>query len=115
MRSLHPDHPDAVRYTLRVKPLENSHVRLSIDVTTRGLQIDEVDKESLTDLLRDNTHRFEDAGFEVDQTRNTFRIVSAHWDVDSSADVRKDAFIDEVSDRYADMVRIGHEIMLDAD
>jgi hypothetical protein len=113
MRSLHPDHPDAVRYTLRLKPLEKNHVRLSIDVTTRGLQVDEVDKDSLTDLLRANTSRFEDAGFEVDQTRNTFRIVSAHWDVDSVAEVREEAFLDEIADRYADLVKIGHEIMLD--
>ena len=84
-------------------------------MTTGGLQVDEVDKDSLTDLLRANTSRFEDSGFEVDQTRNTFRIVSAHWDGDSSADVRKDAFLDEIADRYADLVKIGHEIMLDAD
>jgi 3-deoxy-D-arabino-heptulosonate 7-phosphate (DAHP) synthase len=84
-------------------------------VTTRGLQVDEVDKDSLTDLLRANTSRFEDSGFEVDQTRNTFRIVSAHWDVDSVAEVREEAFLDEIADRYADLVKIGHEIMLDAD
>ncbi|NHN46174.1 DUF91 domain-containing protein [Halostella sp. JP-L12] len=113
MRSLHPDHPDTVRYVLRVKPLECNHVRISIDVTTRGLDIDTVDKESLTDRLRSASDRFERAGFEVNHSRNTFRIVSKRWDIDSVADVRNDAFLEEVADRYAELVRIGHEVMLD--
>lgn len=115
MRSLHPDHPDAVRYALRVKPLEKGHVRLSIDVTARGLEIGKVDKESLADQIRSATDRFERAGFEVDQDRNTFRIVTAHWDVDSVTDVRDDAFLDELASHYAELVTIGHEIMLDAE
>ncbi|RQG93881.1 endonuclease NucS [Natrarchaeobius chitinivorans] len=115
MRSLHPDHPDAVRYGLRVKPLEKGHVRLAIDVTSRGLEIDKVDKESLAGQLRSATNRFERAGFEVDQDRNTFRIVTAHWDVDSVTDVRDNAFLDELADRYAELVSIGHEIMLNAE
>lgn len=115
MRSNHPDHPDAVRYALRVKPLEKGHVRLSIDVTARGLEIDEVDKESLTSQLRNGADRFERAGFEVDRNRNTYRIVTAHWDVDSVAEVRDDAFRDELADRYAELVSIGHEIMLNVE
>lgn len=115
LRSLHPDHPDAVRYALRVKPLEKGHVRLSIDVTARGLEIDEVDKESLTNQLRTAADRFERAGFEVDHDRNTYRIVTAQWDVDSVADVRDGAFLDELAGRYAELVNIGHEIMLNTE
>lgn len=115
MRSLNPNHPDAVRYTLRVKPLEQGHVRLSIDVTARGLEIEEVNKESLTGHLRNATDRFERAGFQVDQDRTTFRIVTAHWNVDSVADVRDGVFLDELADRYAELVTIGHEIMVGAE
>jgi hypothetical protein len=113
MHSQHPDHPDAVRYALRVKPLEEGHVRLSIDVTSRGLDLEEVDKTALTERLRDATDRFTQRGFEVDQSRNTYRIVTAHWDVDSVADVRDEAFLDEVASRYADLVAIGHETFVD--
>jgi hypothetical protein len=113
MHSHHPEHPDAVRYALRVKPLKQAHVRLSIDVTSRGLDIEEVDKTALTDRLRDATDRFTESGFNVDQSRNTYRIVTAHWDVDSVADVRDEAFLDEVAGRYADLVTLGHETFLE--
>lgn len=112
LRSLNPDHPDPVRYTLRVKPLEKEQVRLSIDVTARNIDAEEVDKAALTNRLRAGTARFENAGFEVDQENMSFRIVTEQWDVGSVADVRDDAFLDEIADRYAELVRIGHEVMV---
>lgn len=114
LRSLHPNHPEAVRYALRVKPLEKGHVRLSIDITDRGLDIDDVNKEQLADRVRTAESRFSDAGFEVFDRRNTWRIVSREWPTETAADAGDETLLDEVADAYAELVTIGHEAMTDS-
>ena len=110
LRSPRSDHPDPIRYALRLKPLSDGQVRISIDTTTRGLAVDDVDKGELTGLVRSEPSAYEDAGFEVDHSRNTFRIVSDTWYVDTVAEMKDDAFVEEVADRYAELDRIGHEV-----
>ncbi|MFP9193184.1 hypothetical protein ACLI4Q_16235 [Natrialbaceae archaeon A-CW1-1] len=115
MRSRHPGHPDPVRYTLRVRPLESESVRISIDITTRGLDVKEVNKDKLADHVRTAETRFEDAGFAVSHKRNTFRVVEKEWPVDNLSEIRNEAFLNNVAERYAELVNIGHEVMLESD
>lgn len=110
MRSLNSNHPDAVRYALRVRPLEEGHVKISIDVTDRGLASDCGNKEALTRRIHSAKNRFIDAGFDV-HDRSRWRVVTEHWDIDRVTEIRSGSFIEEVANRYADLVRVGHEVM----
>lgn len=113
--SSHPDHPDAVRYALRLKPFTEGRAMLSIDVTTRGLDIGDANKNELADRVRSAETEFECAGFDVHYGRNTFRIVTKKWDVDTVAQIRDEAFVSEFSEHLATLVQIGHEVFVEAD
>jgi hypothetical protein len=115
LRSLHPDHPDGIRYAMRVHPFEEGHIMLSIDITTRGLEIDDISHSELAEQLRADEPAFIDGGFDVSHRRDHWRVVTKSWPAETAADVRDPALIAAVADAYADLVTIGHEVLTESD
>lgn len=96
-----PDQPEGVRYSIRLHPLTDGAVRITIDV---------VGNEHALKTIRDATVRFQRAGFDVNQTRGSYRIVTDDWEVNTVEPLHDDEFLDEVADRYVELVKLGHEV-----
>lgn len=91
-------HPDAVEYSIRIWPHKQGAVLVAVDVFEDGL----------LERLRDNAAVFQREGFEVNESRGMFRVVTDRWEVDSVADVDNEQFLTEVANRYIELVETGH-------
>lgn len=94
------DHPDTVRYGLRVNPYEDQEVKVAIDSSG---------EEKHAELLREYSNEFEAQGFKVSSSRKSMRIVVDTWSIDGVEDLRDEEFVDRVSKRYIELVNLGHE------
>jgi hypothetical protein len=99
--SEHPDHPDTVEFSLRVKPRTNGHVRVAIDVDN--------DEEAKKRLL-EQAALFEEHGFEVSHTRSRHRIVMFTWEMDSFDPLNQDSVLDEIAERFVHLIELSHEV-----
>lgn len=62
------------------------------------------------EIVRDATAQFQRAGFSVNQTRGSYRIVTDEWEVSTVERLREDEFLDEIAARYVELVELGHEV-----
>jgi hypothetical protein len=114
LRSQHGDHPEAVVYRWKIAPQQTQrqvtpgNVAVRLDIET-GVD----DDDSLT-LLRENAERFEAEGFTFESGRSTFGIVHDHWEANPEQ-LDSDEFLDEVAGRYAELVELGHDVLVGAD
>jgi len=95
-------HPDGVRYALRVNPYDDQEVKVAID-SSGG------DSEAV-ESLREHSSEFEHNGFTV-SSRTSMRIVVDTWEIEGVEALRDDAFIHRVAERYAKLVKIGHQVL----
>jgi len=113
LKSQHADHPDAVIYSFKFAPQQmnrkvtpgNVAVRLDIEAGTN-------DEDSLAKLER-NTARFEEQGFTA-SGNSTYGIFYDYWEADP-ARLDSDEFLDEVAGRYAELVELGHDVLVGED
>jgi hypothetical protein len=112
LHSMHADHPETVIYRLRVAPVEgnnltpgNVHVRID-------LQRGQTDEQALQ-LLRDNADRFDNQDFRFHDDRK-LAIAYHCWDVEP-ARLDTDEFLEEIADRFAELVELGHNVLVEDD
>jgi hypothetical protein len=96
-----PDQPSEVRYSIRPHPLTDGIVRIAIDV---------VGNDDALATVRDATVHFQRAGFDVNQTRGSYRIVTDEWEVRTVDPLHDDEFLDKVAARYVELVELGHQV-----
>lgn len=101
LRSQHPDHPEAVEFSLRVKPRTGGQVRVTLDVDNDD---DAVGK------IRENATLFEENGFEVSHTRSRHRVVMNTWEMDSFEPLNQDEVLDEIAGTFARLVELSHQV-----
>jgi len=111
LRSKHADHPEAVIYRVRVAPVEGNNVTPG-NVAVR-LDMDGDDDHALS-VLRENAKRFEAEGFTFEPTRSAYGIAYDTWEVEP-ARLETDAFLDEVAERFAELVELGHDVLVGDD
>ncbi len=102
--SNHPEHPESVRYTLRVKPdSQPGHVGITIDMDG---------DDSALEALRESAQEFEAHGYSFNQDNTRFRIVEQQWrPVEDVRELEHDGLLDEIAEQYATLIRTGHEIL----
>lgn len=98
------DHPQSVYYTLRVKPdTDPGHVGITIDMDS---------DESALASLRNNAQAFENEGYTFNGDHTRYRIVEQQWKpVSDPRALEHDGLLDEIAERYATLVRIGHDVL----
>ena len=101
LRSEHPDHPETVEFSLRVKPQTGGVVRVTLDVDN--------DEESV-EAIREHAELFEDSGFEVSHTRSRHRVVMNTWEMDNFEPLNQDEVLDEIAETFVRLVEISHEV-----
>ncbi|MFC7074699.1 hypothetical protein ACFQJ7_08475 [Halovenus rubra] len=101
LRSEHPDHPETVEFSLRVKPRTGGLVRVTLDVDN--------DKEAV-EAIREHAKPFEDSGFEVSHTRSRHRVVMYTWEMDNFEPLNQDEMLDEIAETFARLVELSHEV-----
>jgi hypothetical protein len=101
LRSQHPDHPEAVEFSLRVKPRTGGQVRVTLDVDN---------DEDAVEMIRENATLFEEKGFEVSHTRSRHRVVMYTWEMDSFEPLNQDEVLDEIAETFARLVKLSHEV-----
>jgi len=101
LTSQNPSHPDSMKYVLRLKPLLSNRVRVAVDVHQ---------DEDAIEAIRDNASLFEDRGFEVERKRSRYNVVRYTWDINSLEPLSRDKMLDEIADKYSELVEAGHEI-----
>lgn len=101
LTSQNPSHPDSMKYMLRLKPLHKGRVRVAVDV---------YQDEDAIEAIRDNASLFEDRGFEVRRTRTRYNVVVYTWEINSLEPLSQDEMLEEIADKYAELVETGHEI-----
>lgn len=109
LKSLHEDHPESILYRFKIQLEQDQHTITPGDVEIR------MDIEGDTDL----SNEMEELQAEVNQTdREKFKfsggsslgVVHAYWrDVDRS-DLQDEQFLEEVADKYAELIEIGHRV-----
>jgi len=97
-----PDQPEGVRYSIRLHPLTEGVVRIAIDI---------VGNERALESIRDSTIQFQREGFDVNQTRGSYRIVTDEWDANTVEPLHDDGFLEEIGSRYVELVELGHEVL----
>jgi len=114
LRSQHSDHPEAVVYRWKIAPQQTQrqvtpgNVAVRLDIETG------VDDDDSLSLLRDNSERFEAEGFTFESGRSTFALVHDHWEANPEQ-LDSDEFLDEVAGRYAELVELGHDVLVGED
>lgn len=99
--SNHPQHPESIEFSLRVKPRTDGEVRVTLDVD---------DDEPTVDTIREHAPRFEEHDFEVSHTRSRHRVVMYTWEMDSFEPLNRDAVLDEIAETLAQLVELSHQI-----
>lgn len=103
LESRAPDHPDAIRYALRVNPYGDNEVKVSIDASGEG-------SSSAVRDIQQHRGEFEERSFSVSK-RETVRIVYDTWEDVDVAELRRDVFIEHVAQRYVELVELSHAIL----
>lgn len=101
VQSQNPDHPEVIEYSLRVKPIENNTVRVSLDVNNG---------DGLVKTVRNAEQQFRQQGFEVSHTRSTYRVVMFTWEIESVEPLYDEEIQDEIAGKFADLIQITHEV-----
>ncbi|WP_248895336.1 hypothetical protein [Haloplanus halobius] len=101
LHSEHLDHPEAVEFSLRVKPRTDGQVRVTLDVDN--------DEEAVK-TIREHADLFEEHGFEVSHTRSRHRVVMFTWEMDSFEPLNQDEVLDEIAETFALLVELSHEV-----
>lgn len=95
-------HPDSIRYALRVNPYDDQEIKVAIDSSGND--------SGAVESLRKHSSKFECRGFTV-SSRTSMRIIVDTWEIEGIKDLRDDAFIHRVTERYAELVKIGHQVL----
>ena len=106
IRSNASAHPDAVKYTLHLRPRKWSMIVAAIENPGRN--------PAVLEALEDHAETFEDEGFSFEGGVRD-RLVTAVWKTDDPARLADDDFRDELADRFAALVQVGHEVFEAAD
>ena len=101
LRSQNPDHPEGIEYSLRVKPIENDTVRVSLDVNNG---------DGLVEPVRNAEQQFRKQGFEVSHTRSTYCVVMFTWEIETVEPLYDEQMQDEIASKFAELIEIGHEV-----
>lgn len=101
VQSQHPDHPDEVVYSLRLKPIEHNTVRVALDMR---------DENKPVEAVRNAEQQFRQQGFEVSHTRSTYRVVMFTWEIESAEPLYDGEIQDEIASKFADLIQITHEV-----
>jgi hypothetical protein len=101
LQSQNPDHPDAIEYSLRVKPVENGTVRVALDVKNG---------DELVETVRNTEQQFREQGFEVSHSRSTNRVVQCSWEINTVEPLYDEGMQDEIASKFAELIEIGHEV-----
>ena len=101
VQSQHPDHPDEVEYSLRLKPVEHDTVRVALDVRNG---------DELVEAVRNAEQQFRQQGFEVSHTRSTNRVVMYEWQIESVEPLYDEQMQDEIAIKFADLIETGHGV-----
>jgi hypothetical protein len=94
-------HPDSIRYALRVNPYDDQEIKVAIDSSGSD--------STGVEGLRKHSSEFERKGFTVN-SRKSMRIVVDTWEIEGIGELRDDAFIHRVAERYAELVKIGDQV-----
>jgi hypothetical protein len=106
LKTNHPEHPDSVDYCFQIAPATNGSVSVRMNVYS--------DDEALA-TIRKYAAEFEEQGFAVNQTRERYGVVNQSWNVEGVESLERDELLDEVAERYADLVKLGHEVLTEND
>lgn len=101
MTSQNPNHPDSVKYVLRLKPLHKGKVVVGMDI---------YQDDHTVQSIRDNADVFENNEFDVYHDRTRFNVVRYRWDIESLESLGQDDVIDEISGKYSQLVELGHQV-----
>jgi hypothetical protein len=72
------------------------------------------DDDHALSVLRENAKRFEAEGFTFEPTRSAYGIAYDTWEVEP-ARLETDAFLNEVAERFAELVELGHDVLVGDD
>ncbi|WP_336134194.1 PD-(D/E)XK nuclease family protein [Natronomonas amylolytica] len=100
-------HPDAIRYQFKIQLEQDQRTITPGDVEVR------LDIESDADLsgeVEAKAVRFEQEGFEY-TGNSTFGVVHDYWEGVDASDLDDESFLDEVAERYAELVTLGHKVL----
>lgn len=101
VQSQHPDHPDAVEYSLRLKPVEHDKVRVALDVKNG---------DELVEKIRNAEQKFRQQEFEVSHSRSTNRVVMYEWQIETVDPLYDEQMQDEIASKFADLIETGHGV-----
>ena len=101
VQSQNPDHPEGIEYSLRVKPIENDTVRVSLDVNNG---------DGLVETVRNAEQQFRQQGFEVSHTRSTYRVVMFTWEIETVEPLYDEQIQDEIASKFADLIETAHGV-----
>lgn len=101
VQSQHPDHPDAVEYSLRLKPVEHDTVRVALDVKNG---------DELVEKIRNAEQQFLQREFEVSHSRSTNRVVMYEWQIETVDPLYDEQMQDEIASKFADLIETGHGV-----
>ncbi|WP_435349259.1 PD-(D/E)XK nuclease family protein [Haloarchaeobius sp. HRN-SO-5] len=102
-------HPDAIRYQFKIQLEQDQRTITPGDVEIRMDIEGDADLSGKAEALHSNAARFERDGFEY-TGNSTFGVVHDYWEDVDSSDLDDARFLEEVADRYAELVEIGHEV-----
>ena len=101
VQSQHPDHPDEVVYSLRLKPIEHDSVRVALDMR---------DENKPVEPVRNAEQQFRREGFEVSHTRSTYRVVMFTWEIETVEPLYDEQIQDEIASKFADLIETAHGV-----
>jgi len=102
-------HPDAIKYQFKIQLEQDQKTITPGDVEIR-LDIEGgADLSGWGDALHSNATRFEQAGFEY-TGNSTYGVVHDYWENVDSSDLDDEYFLEEVVERYAELIKLGHEV-----
>lgn len=102
-------HPDAIKYRFKIQLEQDQKTITPGDVEVR------LDTESDVDLSGEpeaNADRFEQKRFEY-TGNSTFGVFHDYWENVDATDLDNERFLEEVAERYAELVTLGHEVFTD--
>jgi len=100
-------HPSAIKYQFKTQLEQDQNTITPGDVEVR---LDIESDADLSDEVEAKATRFEQEGFEY-SGNSTFGVVQDYWENVDASDLEDERFLEEVAERYAELIKLGHEVL----
>lgn len=106
-------HPDVIRYHFKIQLEQDQKTITPGDVEIRLDIKSDADLSGKVDALHSNAARFEREGFEY-TGNSSLGVVHDYWETVDASDLDGEHFLKEVAERYAELVKLGHEVLTES-